>query len=149
MHGKPKHFILLLICVPATLSATSQSCPTEIDTRLSAPGYPTQSHYPDTLLTSPCPILLLSSARLDSDKYNFYKLLAWLRWDSISQHSAQKACTLPIRPSHPVNYCRTNHAPGIEGDNIGMISGPWPNRSWLDHHDLFTAAPWPGNGAGW
>ena len=40
--------------------------------------YPTQSHYPDNELTSPCPILEMLSARLDSDRYQFLKSLAWL-----------------------------------------------------------------------
>ena len=31
--------------------------------------YPTQSHYPDTEPTSPCPMLIIPSARLESDKY--------------------------------------------------------------------------------
>ena len=31
--------------------------------------YPTQSHYPDTELTSPCPIPLMQSAGLGNDKY--------------------------------------------------------------------------------
>ena len=33
--------------------------------------YPTQSHYPDTEVTNPFPILLMPSARLGSDKYQF------------------------------------------------------------------------------
>ena len=33
--------------------------------------YPIESHYPDTELTSPCPILIMPSARLGSDKYQF------------------------------------------------------------------------------
>ena len=33
--------------------------------------YPTQSHYPDTEPTGPCPILIMPSARLGSDKYKF------------------------------------------------------------------------------
>ena len=45
--------------------------------------YPTQSHYPNPvltipyhiLLTSPCPIRLMLDARLGSDKYQFHKLL--------------------------------------------------------------------------
>ena len=36
---------------------------------------PIQSHYPDSELTSSCPILLMPSARLESDKYQFYKSL--------------------------------------------------------------------------
>ena len=39
--------------------------------------YPTQSHYPDNVLTSPCPILLMQSARLG---INFMSLV-WLGWD--------------------------------------------------------------------
>ena len=34
--------------------------------------YPTQSHYPDTEPTSPCPILIMPSTRLGSDKYQLY-----------------------------------------------------------------------------
>ena len=37
-----------------------------------------QVHYPDTDLTSPCPILVMPSARLGSDQYKFGKLLALL-----------------------------------------------------------------------
>ena len=33
--------------------------------------YPTQSHYPNTELTSPCPIIIMLSARLGSNKYQF------------------------------------------------------------------------------
>ena len=33
--------------------------------------YLTQLHYPDTEPTSPCPILIMPSARLGSDKYQF------------------------------------------------------------------------------
>ena len=41
-------------------------------------GYPTHdliSYYPDTELACPFPILLMPSARLGSNKYQFYKLL--------------------------------------------------------------------------
>ena len=41
--------------------------------------YPTQSHYPDTKTTRPCPILIMQSAWLGSDTYQF-----WSHWfDSI------------------------------------------------------------------
>ena len=33
--------------------------------------YPTQSHFPDTEETSPCPILIMPRTRLGSDKYQF------------------------------------------------------------------------------
>ena len=65
--------------------------------------YPTQSHYPDTELTSPRLILLMSSAWLESGKYQFYKPLVWFSQDSNSQHSAREACSRPIRPQRPVS----------------------------------------------
>ena len=40
--------------------------------------YPTESHYPDTEPTSPCPILKLPSTRLGSYNYQLYKSLLWL-----------------------------------------------------------------------
>ena len=40
--------------------------------------YPTQPHYPDTELTSPCPILIIPGTWLGSNKYQFYKSLVWL-----------------------------------------------------------------------
>ena len=41
--------------------------------------YLTQSHYPDTEWTIPCPILLMS--RLGCDNYKFYKSLVGLDWE--------------------------------------------------------------------
>ena len=41
--------------------------------------YLIQSHYPDTVLTSHGPILLMQSARLGNDKYQFYKSLSLTR----------------------------------------------------------------------
>ena len=38
--------------------------------------YPTQSHYNDTELISPCPILIMPGARLGNDKDKFDKSLA-------------------------------------------------------------------------
>ena len=40
----------------------------------------TQSHYPDTQLTTPCAILLMSDARLGHHKYQFDKSLLWLTY---------------------------------------------------------------------
>ena len=53
--------------------------------------YPTQSHYPDTEPTSPCPILLMPSARLGSDTYQFDKSLVWLDREA---NSRSPACAL-------------------------------------------------------
>lgn len=67
---------------------------------------PTLSYYPDTGLICPCPInvigpclfLLMPTARLGSDKYEFYNSLTWLMWDSNSNLFAWEACALPIKP---------------------------------------------------
>ena len=54
---------------------------------------PTQLHYPDTEPTCPCPILIMPSSWLGSDKYQFVKLLVWL------DHWVEPmTCTLPVRP---------------------------------------------------
>ena len=43
--------------------------------------YPTQSQYPDTELPSPCPMLLMSSARLGYEKFKFYESLVRFDWE--------------------------------------------------------------------
>ena len=40
--------------------------------------FPTESHYPVTEPTSPCPILIMPSTKLGSNKYQLYKSLVWL-----------------------------------------------------------------------
>ena len=61
--------------------------------------YPTQSHYPDTELASPLPLLIMPSTLLGgSGKYQFDKSLVWLEhgfeptisrmWDQWSTNSA-------------------------------------------------------------
>ena len=58
-------------------------------------GYPTQWHYPDTKLTTLCPILLIMhNARLRSDKYRFDESRVWFELESLTH----EACALPIRP---------------------------------------------------
>ena len=71
--------------------------------------YPTQSHYLDTELTSPCHILLVLSTRLESDKYQFNKSLVWLDQESNSQSPHMRPalyrfshCALCICLSSPV-----------------------------------------------
>ena len=65
--------------------------------------YPIQPHYPDIELTSVFPILLVSIARLGSNKWQFYKSSVWLKRELNSQPSAREACTLPFRPLRPVH----------------------------------------------
>ena len=55
--------------------------------------YPTQSHYPDIELTSLCPILLMLSIKLGSDRYQLCKSLVLLDWEFNSWSSAWEACT--------------------------------------------------------
>ena len=45
---------------------------------------PTQSHYPNTEPTSPCPMLIMPSARLRSDKYKF--LSHWFDLTRVRNH---------------------------------------------------------------
>ena len=42
------------------------------------PRYPTQSHYPDTELTSYCLILIMPKARIGSNEYKLCKSLVWV-----------------------------------------------------------------------
>ena len=49
--------------------------------------YPTQSHYPDTEPTSPCPILIMPSAWLGSDKYQFKS--NWFDLTKIRKHEVR------------------------------------------------------------
>ena len=68
-----------------------------------------QSHYPDNVLTSPCPILLMPSAKLHGYRWQFCESLLWLDWDSISGRSTREACALPILPPSVVGmtlHCR-------------------------------------------
>ena len=85
-HGKGIGSLLkLYVLAPfVAISGRASSCDSAHSWRLysQAAGtmtwYPTQSHYPDTELTSPCCILLVLHARLGSDKCHFNKSLAWL-----------------------------------------------------------------------
>ena len=63
--------------------------------------YPTQSHYPDTELASPCPILLMLSARLGSDKYQFF-LNHWFDTET----------KLPISLTRGLRFTDSATAPG-------------------------------------
>ena len=61
--------------------------------------FPTQSHYPDTDPTSHCPILIMQSTWVGSNKYNFYNSLVGLDQGSSPRSPARKASTPPIRSS--------------------------------------------------
>ena len=55
----------------------------------------TQSHYPETELTSPCPsLVVLPSPRLGSDVYQFCRSLVWPDQEYNSRPSIWKACIL-------------------------------------------------------
>ena len=65
--------------------------------------YPTQSHYPDAELTSPCPILIMQNAKLGRDKCQFCKSVVWFDSDLNSIPSKWEAFTLVIRPPRLVH----------------------------------------------
>ena len=64
--------------------------------------YLMQSHYPDTEPTSPCPILIMPSTWLGSDKYQFVSHWFDLTMGSNPWSPARETRALPIRPPHPV-----------------------------------------------
>ena len=68
--------------------------------------YPTQTHYPDTVVINPYPILIMPNASLVNDQYQFCKALVWLGLDLNTEQCASEACALLIRPSHPVTLFR-------------------------------------------
>ena len=72
--------------------------------------YPTRPHYPVTAPTSPCH-QLVRSARLGSDKYQFYESLPWHSCYSKSWSSTPKAYTLSIQlPRHVSHSYWTRHS---------------------------------------
>ena len=83
--------------------------------------YSTQSHYPDsdTELTSIGPIIIISCARLESDKYQFDKSLVSLDQEPSSRSPSCEARTLPIRSLRPA--CKLNNML-IKGCSFGFYS---------------------------
>ena len=84
-------FVLLLFYVLATsriISGWALTCysahlwglysAASLGNQATSTCYPTQSHFPDTEPTSPCPTLIMPTARLGSDTYKFVKSLVWL-----------------------------------------------------------------------
>ena len=67
-------------------------------------GYPTESHYSDTELTTLCLILIMPITWLGSDKYQLYKSLVWLDWGSKPRSPAREARAIPIGPPRPVDH---------------------------------------------
>ena len=93
IHNLYINFISVFFCAPATANLIAGRVPTcgslqswllhsaapqgnqSVSTMIS---YPTQSLHPDTEPTSPCPIIIMLSTWLQSDKYQLYKSLVWL-----------------------------------------------------------------------
>ena len=81
--------------------------------------YLMQSDYPNAVLTSPCPILLIPSARLGSDEYQFYMSFVWLRL-------VFKSPTFLIRSLHDTELAIMSH---IKLVVVLWISGfGWTNK---------------------
>ena len=100
--------LLYVLTTPKVISGQSSTCDSVHSWQLHSAArlgdettgtmtqLPTQSHYPDTVITNPYPILIMLIARLGREKYQFYKSLVWLGWDSNSRLHAREACTLPV-----------------------------------------------------
>ena len=108
-------FLILVGCWKFFILATFQIISEWVTTWNSALGnqaastmtrYATQLYYPNSEPTSPCPALLMASARLGSDDYQFYKSLVWLSEEPNSWSTTREASSLPIRQSRPIwNIC--------------------------------------------
>ena len=81
--------------------------------------YPTQSYYHDTELTSPRPILIMQSARLGSEKYQFCNSLDWLDWELNSRPSARVPLLWDAGNSGCGEYPATCWWPGWIGSRPG------------------------------
>ena len=81
---------------------------------------PTQSHCPDTEPTNPCPILLMPSTRLGSNKYKFYKSFSLIRPNSDVdlQHSS---CVL-YRIGHHTWWRDIKHNRTMSNGNLSWSS---------------------------
>ena len=79
---------------PTCYSAHACAAPLRDQTTTTMIWYPTQSHYPDTELTSPRPVLLMPNTKPGSDKYKFDKSLASLDCSShfVAAHAQCSLC---------------------------------------------------------
>ena len=68
----------------------------KISNRFAQTWYPIQSHYPETELTSPCPILLMPSTWLESDKYLL--ILSYSVWFDLGYSACSQICPVSKRP---------------------------------------------------
>ena len=96
----------ILSCNSAHLRRLYGAAPLGDQTTSTMIQNPTQSHYHDAKLTSPCHIRVMPSAWVGSNKSQFYKSLVWHGWDSNSQPSAMEAYYVPIGPRRPVTESR-------------------------------------------
>ena len=93
----------------------------------------TQSHYPDTKLTSPHSILLMPSARLGSDKYQFCKSLLWLDQESnrlLTGHTGSLSSTNSATTSSH-GACSTVYWDWTDGDPLTFLAIPELNSAGL------------------
>ena len=116
-HGLFVCLLFYVLATPKVISGWAPTCDSSHSWRLNSAAslgqqaagtmtcYPTQSHYPHTEPTSPCPILIMPSIRLGSNKYQFLshwfdstkvrKCEVWIRTRDLPEREAD---TLPIRP---------------------------------------------------
>ena len=93
--------------------------------------YPTQSYYPDTERTSPCPIFILSSDRVGNDKYHL-KLIGLTQPGFENTRSRFEAATLRFPDlrqreasalTHSVTPTGLPLLKRLMGERLGKLSG--------------------------
>ena len=109
--------------------------------------YPTQSHYPDTEPTSPCPILIIPSTRRGSNMYTFWKSVIWLDWESNSRTPElphRFLPNLPLRPARSglwtlLDFQPADHAAIVHMRHAHCIR--WPEVRWPRHNSQMIMTP--------
>ena len=118
--------------------------------------YPTHSHYSGTKPTSPCPILIMLSAWIGSDKYQFLSHLDWLDQGSnpwgpnpqISQNATHRHITQHMH-THPqtVRQTETDRLTDWQTDRLRVTDTlnrkQWSNRiqRWLPARKVWNLNP--------
>ena len=126
-------FVCLLFFILATsevISGQVQTCDSAILWRLYGTAslghqaastvtlYPTRLHYPHTEPTSPCPSLIMASARLGTDMYQFYS-----HWFDSTRF---QSCRLQTR-THDLQILQTPRTGGGCSTHSATLT-VWPNE---------------------
>ena len=109
-------------------------------------SYPTQSRYPDTESTSPCPILIMPGAWLITNKYRFLRI--WFDSNMVRTHretkmangsSPHSATSSGVLQSSHIKNGRCNVYVNINKTTIRCQLFPLINITWY----IYCLSPYP------